>query len=161
MHHYFSLISIMETCMNKALWSVIFACCICLVSSGCFLKRSESPEEVKLYYEPPDRLIDDYTAMIEVEQVDWAWSELGFSFSDFESITVNPVMLLAQGPDQKMSDKIYQGLTLWAEESGLQLIDSGDLLCDVGIVELNLERSFFSKVNIFDESTDHFLLQSP
>jgi hypothetical protein len=130
-----------------------------LIHGGCFFRKSETDKEAKLYYEPPDRLIDDYTAMIEVEEVDWAWSELGFSFSDFHSITVNPVILLAQGPDQKMADKIYQGLTLWVEESDLQLSDSGDLLCEVAIVELNLERSFFNKVNIFDESTDHYLLQ--
>ena len=123
------------------------------------MKRSEPTEDVKLYYEPPERLIDDYTAMIEVEEVDWAWSELGFSFSDFQSITINPVVLLAEGPDQQMADEIYQGLTLWFEESDLQLSDSGELLCEMAIVELDLERSFISKVNIFDESTDHFLLQ--
>jgi len=145
--------------MIQTLRFVIFTCCIALLTSGCFLKRSESPEDAKFYYEPPERLIDDYTALIEVEQVDWAWSELGFSFSDFQSITVNPVMLLAEGPDQKMGEKIYQGLTLWFDESALQLSDSGDLLCEVAIVELNLERSFFNKVNIFDESTDHYLLQ--
>ena len=145
--------------MNKTLWFVIFTCCISLLTSGCFLKRSEPPKDAKLYYEPPERLIDNYTALIEVEEVDWAWSELGFSFSAFQSITVNPVMLLAEGPDQKMAEKIYQGLTLWFEESALQLSDSGDLLCEVAIVELKLERTFFNKVNIFDESTDHYLLQ--
>jgi len=149
----------MKNKMNQTVGFVICTCIICLLCSGCFLKRSEPPEDAKLYYEPPERLIDDYTAMIEVEEVDWAWSELGFSFSDFQSITVNPIVLLAEVPDQKMADKIYQGLTLWFEESDMQLSDSGELLCEVAIVELNLERSFFSKVNIFDESTDHFLLQ--
>ncbi len=149
----------MKIRMNKALGFVIYTCIISLLCSGCFLKRSEPSEDVKLYYEPPDRLIDDYTAMIEVEEVDWAWSELGFSFSDFQSITINPVVLLAEGSDQKTADEIYQGLTLWFEESDLQLSDAGDLICDVAIVESDLERSFISKVNIFDESTDHFLLQ--
>ena len=145
--------------MNKILRYTIFICCVLLLNGGCFLKRSEPDKEAKLYFEPPDRLIKDYTAMIEEEEVDWAWSELGFRFSDFQSITVNPVVVLVEGPDQKMADKIYQGLTLWFEESDIVLSDAGDLMCDVAIVDLNLERSFFSKVNIFDESTDHFLLQ--
>ena len=149
----------MKNRMNKTVGFIIYTCIISLLCTGCFLKRSEAPEDVKLYYEPPDRLIDDYTAMIEVEEVDWAWSELGFSFSDFQSITINPVVLLAEEPDQKMADEIYQGLTLWFEESELQLSDAGELICDVAIVELDLERSFISKINIFDESTDHFLLQ--
>ena len=129
------------------------------MSSGCFFKRSEHAKNEKLYYEPPERLIDDYTALIEEKEVDWAWSELGFTFSDFQSITVNPISVLVPAPDLKMADKIFQGLTLWFEESDIVLSNAGDLICNVAIVDLNLKRSFFSKLNLFDESTDYYWLQ--
>ena len=145
--------------MNKTLVYYLILCILFFMNSGCFFKRSDPSKNEKLYYEPPERLIDDYTALIEEEEVDWAWSELGFTFSNFQSITVNPVSVLVPAPDLKMADKIYQGLTLWFEDADIELSDTGELLCEVAITELKLERSFFSKVNLFDESTDYFSLQ--
>lgn len=144
--------------MKNILYS-LFICFVLLAPYGCFFKGEKSKPVDKLYFEPPDRLIDDYTSLIEGGKVDWAWSEIGFSFSNFESITVNPVAILAPGPDQNMATDIYKGLTLWFEESEIQLTDDGELLCEVAIVEMNLKKSFLQKVNIFNESTDHFLLQ--
>lgn len=144
--------------MKNILYS-LFICLVLLAPYGCFFKGEKSKPVDKLYFEPPDRLINDYTSLIEGGKVDWAWSEIGFSFSNFESITVNPVAILAPGPDQNMATDIYKGLTLWFEESEIQLTDDGELLCEVAIVEMNLKKSFLQKVNIFDESTDHFLLQ--
>jgi len=144
--------------MKNILYS-LFICFVLLAPYGCFFKGEKSKPVDKLYFEPPDRLINDYTSLIEGGKVDWAWSEIGFSFSNFESITVNPVAILAPGPDQNMATDIYKGLTLWFEESEIQLTDDGELLCEVAIVEMNLKKSFLQKVNIFDESTDHFLLQ--
>lgn len=144
--------------MKNILYS-LFICFVLLAPYGCFFKGEKSKPVDKLYFEPPDRLINDYTSLIEGGKVDWAWSEIGFSFSNFESITVNPVAILAPGPDQNMATDIYKGLTLWFEESEIQLTDDGELLCEVAIVEMNLKKSFLQKVNIFNESTDHFLLQ--
>lgn len=145
--------------MKKSILYSLFICLVLLVHYGCFFKNDKPKPVEKLYFEPPARLIDDYTSLIDGTKVDWAWSEIGFSFSNYESITVNPVAVLAPGPDQNMASDIYQGLTLWFEEAEIQLTDDGELLCDVAIVEMDLEKSFLEKVNVFDESTDHFLLQ--
>lgn len=144
--------------MKSVLYSLVI-CFVLLAHYGCFLKGDDPKPVEKLYFEPPDRLIDDYTALIDGGRVDWVWSELGFSFSNYESITVNPVAVLAPGPDHNMANDIFQGLTLWFEKADIQLIDDGELLCEVAIVEMKLDKSFFEKVNVFDESTDHFLLQ--
>lgn len=143
----------------KTLLYALFICSVILLQHGCFFKGKEPKPVEKLYFEPPDRLIDDYTSLIDGGRVDWAWSEIGFSFSNYGSITVNPVVVLAPGPDQNMASDIYKGLTLWFEEAQIQLIDQGELLLEVAIVEIDLEKTFFEKVNVFDESTDHFLLQ--
>ena len=129
------------------------------INYGCFFKGEKQKPVEKLYFEPPDRLINDYTSLIDGGKVDWAWSEIGFSFSNYESITVKPVAVLAPGPAHNNADDIYQGLTLWFEEAEIQLTDDGELLCEVAIVEMDLEKSFLEKVNIFDESTDYYLLQ--
>ena len=144
--------------MKSILYS-LFICFALLALYGCFFKNDNPQPGGKLYFEPPDRLIDDYTSLIEGRKVDWAWSEIGFNFSDYESITVNPVAVLAPRPDQNMANDIYQGLTLWFEEAEIQLTDDGELLCEVAIVEMDLEKSFLEKVNVFDESNDHFFLQ--
>jgi hypothetical protein len=134
-------------------------CLVLLTNQGCFLKSDKPKPEEKLYFEPPERLIDDYTSLIDGGKVDWAWSEIGFNLSNYESITVKPVAVLAPGPDQNMASKIYQGLTLWFEDAEIELVDDGELLCEAAIVEMKLKKSFLKKVNIFDESDDHFLLQ--
>jgi hypothetical protein len=144
--------------MKTRLYS-FFICLALLANYGCFFKGDKEKPIEKLYFEPPERLIDDYTSLIDGGKVDWAWSEIGFSFSNFKSITVKPVALLAPGPDHNMASDIYQGLTLWFEEADILLTDDGELLCEVAIVEMKLKKSFLKKVNIFDESTDHFLLQ--
>ena len=97
--------------------------------------------------------------MIEGAKVDWVWSELGFSFSNYNTITVNPVSVLAQGNHNNIANEIYQGLTRWFEEADIQVTETGELVLEIAIVDIKLERSFFNKVNIFDESTDHFFLQ--
>ena len=144
--------------MKSILYSFLI-CFVLVTQYGCFFKGEKPKPVEKLYFEPPERLIDDYTSLIDGGKVDWAWSEIGFSFSNYESITVNPVAVLVSGPEQKMAGDIYQGLTLWFEEAEIQLTDDGQLLCEVAIVELDLEKSFLQKVNVFDESTDYFLLQ--
>jgi hypothetical protein len=144
--------------MKSILYSLLL-CFVLVTHYGCFFKGEKPKPVEKLYFEPPERLIDDYTSLIDGGKVDWAWSEIGFSFSNYESITVNPVAVLVPGADQNTANDIYQGLTLWFEEAQIQLGDDGQLLCEVAIVELDLEKSFFQKVNVFDESTDHFLLQ--
>ena len=42
--------------------------------AGCSHKEHKSDT---LYYDPPPRLINDYTGMIEAEEVNWAWLRLG------------------------------------------------------------------------------------
>ena len=125
--------------------------------SGCFGRKAS--DTGRLYFEPPERVIDDYTGMIEREDVNWAWDELGFRFSNYQTITVKPVGLFVAVDDKGISEKIYKAMIAWFEDSVLQLSDEGELICESAIVELNLKRDFFTKWNPFDEDKNDLFLQ--
>ena len=147
----------MNTILSRLFPGCFTVLCLILMSSGC-LKSSSSPT-VKLYFEPPETLITDYTAMVEVEELNWAWTALGFRFSNYRSVTVNSVASLVAVTDKSVDEKLYRGLISWFEEAGIQLSDGGDLLCELAVVDLNLERSFLKKVNPFNEDNNDLVLE--
>src|SRR5512139_1143206 len=55
------------------------------VLSGCLGKDNTSG---RLYFEPPARLIDDYTGMVEVMELNWAWSQPGFKLGNYQNLSI-------------------------------------------------------------------------
>lgn len=131
-------------------------CFLCLLVGACLNRSGDNPG--KLYFEPPARLIDDYRGMVEVEELSFAWSQAGFRLSRYKNLTIKPVINLTGIEDGPIQALIYEGLIAWCEQSGLKLSDDGEISCEGAIVELNNERSFSDKVNVFrGEEIDFFL----
>jgi len=131
---------------------------LCLVfSTGC--KSTGEKKTEPLYFEPPDGLIDDYAGMFQTDEVNWAWNQIGFRFSNYPSVSLKPFHLFMHEGDRGLALKLDQGLLAWFNEAGITLSDRGTIVCEGAIVEAKLERGFFRKLNLFAEDKRDFLLE--
>lgn len=148
----------MNTLKRTVSCSLFIMLSLCLVcGTGC--KSSGETETDTLYFEPPDRLIDDYAGMFQTNEVNWAWNQIGFRFSNYPSLSLTPFHLFNHEPDQGLALKLDEGLLAWFNEAGITLSDSGTIVCEGAIVEAKLERGFFKKINLFAEDKRDFLLE--
>lgn len=131
---------------------IILACFL----FGCFNK---GPTTDRLYFEPPTRLIDNYSSMVEEEEVNWAWLKFDVRFGNYRSITIKPFQNLSFMDDQNISERLYKELTGWFKESGIEVSDNGEIICEGAVVELIIERGFFKKVNPLYERENDFYLE--
>ena len=141
--------------VNCFLLILLVLCIVC--NTGC--RSREKTGTDTLYFEPPDRLIDDYAGMFQTDEVNWAWNQIGFRFSNYPSISLTPFQLFMNETDQGLADQLTQGLLAWFKEAGIELSDSGTIVCEGAIVEAKLERGFFQKINLFAEDKRDFLLE--
>ena len=141
--------------VTYSLFIVLSLCLLC--TTAC--KSTGETETDALYFEPPDRLIDDYAGMFQTDEVNWAWNQIGFRFSNYPSISLTPFHLLMNETDQGLALKLDQGLLAWFKEVGIELSDSGTIICEGAIVEAKLQRGFFAKLNVFNEDRRDFLLE--
>ena len=133
--------------------SILFAC----LFAGCFNKRSTTD---RLFYEPPPRIIGDYTGMVEARELNWAWFRLGDRFSNYRSITIKPFQNLTSVKEQSVSERLSDGVIKWFEVNGIDVSsDNGDMICEGAIVELKLERDFLNKYNPLYEGKNDLLLE--
>jgi len=132
---------------------------LCLVcSTGC-KSTGKKNTTATLYFEPPDRLIDDYAGMVQTEEVNWAWNQVGFRFSNYQSLSLKPFHSFMDESDQGLALKLDQGLLAWFNEAGITLSERGTIVCEGAIVEAKLERGFFQKFNLFAADRRVFLLE--
>ena len=61
--------------------------------------------------------------------------------------------------DQNISERLYKELTGWFKESGIEVSDNGEIICEGAVVELEIERGFFKKVNPLYERENDFYLE--
>jgi len=145
-----------HTCTLTCALFIMLSLCL-LFTAAC--KSTGDAENDTLYFEPPDRLIDDYAGMIQTDAVNWAWTQIGFRFSNYQSLSLQPFHLFIHVGDQGLAQKLDQGLLAWFEQAGITLSDRGDIVCEGAIVEAKLERGFFKKLNLFAEDKRDFLLE--
>lgn len=124
--------------------------------SGCF-GRDATPG--RLYFEPPERLIDDYTGMVEVQELNWAWSQPGFKLGSYRSFSIKPVLNLTDVEDSAVAARIDEELSAWFEKNGFSLSDDGQIACEGAIVALKLDRSITEKKYIFREKAADLFLE--
>ena len=147
-----------HTCtLNYFLFIILGMCLLC--PAGC-----KSTEEMKttttLYFEPPRRLIEDYAGMFQTDQVNWAWSQIGFKFSNYQSLSLKPVHLIIDNKKgQGLASAFDQGFLDWFNETGVTLSERGTIFCEGAIVEAKLEKGFFEKINLFDEDKRDFMME--
>jgi len=141
---------------STLLFSVITSIVLITCMSGCMNKET-SP--VRLYYEPPQRLINDYRGMVSMEGIAWTWLKLGVRLGNYDSITLKPFHNFTLVEDQNITAVLYEDFKAWLDKSDLTLDNEGELICEVAIVELTLERDFINKVNPFYEKKDDLLLE--
>ena len=79
----------------------------------------------RLYFEPPERLIDDYTGMVEVMELNWAWAQPGFKLDNYQSLSLNPVINLTGVKDNGIARRVDEKLAAWFAENGFSLSESG------------------------------------
>ena len=128
--------------------SILLACLL----TGCFNKKSTTD---RLYFEQPPSIIGDYSGMVEVKELNWAWFRLGDSFGNYRSITVKPFQDLTSVKDQNVSEILSKGVIKWFEDNGIEISDNGDITCEGVVVELKLERAFLDKYNpLYEEKND-------
>ena len=129
--------------------TILFACHF----TGCFNKRSTTD---RLYYEPPPSIIADYTGMVEVKGINWAWFRLGDRFSHYRSITIKPFQNLTSVKEHNVTERLFKGVIKWFEDNGIEVSsDNGDMICEGAVVELKLERDFLNKYNpLYEEKND-------
>jgi len=130
---------------------------VCSLLAGCIHRGQISG---KLYFEPPARLIEDYTGMVEVDELNWAWTKPGFRMSSYGNLTLKPMSNFTGIEDSTIPARIYEGLTAWCEQAGLKLSDDGQITFEGAIVALHTERSFLQKINPFREDGNDFLLEA-
>ena len=148
----------MKTIKRTVSCSLFIMLSLCLVcSTGC--KSTGETKTETLYFEPPDRLIDDYAGMFQTDEVNWAWNQIGFRFSNYPSLSLTPFHLFMHEADQDLALKLDQGLLAWFNEAGITLADRGTIVCEGAIVEAKLERGFFKKLNLFADDKRDFLLE--
>ena len=141
---------------NYFLFILLGLCFLC--TAGC-KNTGEKKTTSTLYFDPPDRLISDYAGMFQTDQVNWAWTQIGFRFSNYQSISLQPFQLFIVGKDQGLARKLDQGLLDWFNEVGITISDSGTIICEGAIVEAKLEKGFFENLNVFDEDKRDFMLE--
>lgn len=144
--------------MKKLKTTVIALGMVCahMLLSGCF--NHDKPTG-RLYFEPPARLIDDYTGMVEVMELNWAWAQPGFTLSNYQSLSVKPVVNLTDVEDSTVAKHIDEALAAWFAQHGFILSESGQISCEGAIVALKLERTFFEKKFIFREKAADLFLE--
>ena len=131
--------------------SIISIC----IFMGCFLKAEKQP----LYFNPPAKLIEDYTGLMEGEEVNWVWLKLGTRLRSYPNFTIKPFENRTSLDDQGVTHTIHQGLLNWCKENEIMLSDNGELVCIGAVVELKLDRAFIYDVNPFYEKNDDFFLE--
>ena len=141
--------------VSCSLFLMLSLCLIC--STGC--KSTEEKNTGTLYFEPPDRLIDDYAGMFQTDEVNWAWNQVGFRFSNYQSLSLKPFHLFMEEADHGLALKLDQGLLAWFNEAGITLSDRGTIVCEGAVVEAKLEKGFFQKLNLFAADKRDFLLE--
>ncbi len=140
---------------GKLLFSVITIVLIsCMI--GCLNKENSAD---RLYFEPPQRLINDYRGMVSMEGIEWTWLKLGVHFGNYDSIALKPFQNLTLIDDQNITDVLYKEFMAWFEKSDLTLNNEGEIICEVAIVELKIERNFINRVNPFYEKKDDMWLE--
>lgn len=133
-------------------------CLFLAVTAAC--KSTGGSETVSLYFEPPDRLIDDYAGMVQTDEVNWVWTQVGFRLSNYTSLSLKPFQLFIDAPDRDISSKLDEGFSSWFKETGISLADSGAaIVCEGAVVKAKLERKFFEKINLFDDGNKDFFLE--
>ena len=135
---------------RKFIFSFIIILHFCFIT-GCMNKGAKNE---RLYFEPPLRLINDYTGMIEVKEINWVWLKLGVKFSNYRSITIKPFQDLTSIDDQNVCEKVHRELITWFENSDLEVSDAGEIICEGALVELKHKRNFIKGVNPFYEKVD-------
>lgn len=130
---------------------------ISLLLAGC---RHKGEPSGRLYFEPPARLLDTYAGMMEVDELNWAWTQPGFRLGNYPSLYITPLVNLSGVGDGGIDADIYEGLKTWCDQAGIQLSDDAQLSCEGAIVELKTERTFFEKISIFAEDRQDFLLEA-
>jgi hypothetical protein len=140
---------------GKLFFSVITILLIsCMI--GCLNKKNSTD---RLYYEPPQRLINDYRGMVSMEGIEWTWLKLGVRFGNYDSISLKPFQNLTLIDDQNISEGLYEDFMAWFEKSDLTLDNEGEIICEVAIVDLIIEREFLNRVNPFYEENIDLLLE--
>jgi len=132
---------------------------ICLLSPAACKSTEEKKKTNTLYFEPPGSLIEDYAGMFQTDQVNWAWTQIGFKFSNYQSLFLKPFHLFIDKKDQGLASNFDQGLLDWFNETGMTLSESGTIVCEGAIVEAKLEKGFLEKINLFDEDKRDFMLE--
>lgn len=130
--------------------------CVAMLLSGCF---GHDKTTGRLYFEPPARLIDDYTGMVEAMELNWAWAQPGFTLSNYQSLGLKPVVNLTGVEDSTVAKHIDEALAAWFTQHGFILSESGQISCEGAIVALKLERTFFEKKFIFREKAADLFLE--
>ena len=137
--------------VNKLIIAFFSILLVCLLT-GCFNKKSTTD---RLYFEQPPSIIGNYSGMVEVKELNWAWFRLGDRFGNYRSITVKPFQNLTSVIDQNVSERLYKGVIKWFEDNGIEVSDNGDIICEGAVVELQLERAFLNKYNpLYEEKND-------
>lgn len=130
--------------------------CMVMLLSGCFSKEKPAG---RLYFEPPARLIEDYTGMVEVMELNWAWAQPGFKLGNYQSLSLAPVSNLTEVKDSTVAKRVDEELTAWFTQNGFALSQGGQLSCEGAIVALKLERTFVEKKYIFREKAADLFLE--
>jgi hypothetical protein len=123
---------------------------------GCLNKKNSTD---RLYFEPPQSLINDYRGMVSMEGIEWSWLKLGVRFGNYDSISLKSFQNLTLIDDQNISDGLYENFMSWLEKSDLTLDNEGEIICEVAIVELIIERDLINRVNPFYEENKDLLLE--
>lgn len=132
--------------------------CLLIISlfTGC-LNRQSTTE--RLYFEPPLHIIADYGGMVEVKEVNWAWLRLGDRFGRYRSVTIKPFKNLTSVDDQNISQRLYEGVMQWFDDQGVEVSDTGELICKGALVAMKLERNFLDRYNPLYEDKDDLSLE--
>jgi len=136
----------------KLLITIVLISCII----GC-LNKGKSTD--RLYFEPPQRLIKDYRGMVSMEGIEWTWLKLGVRFGNYDSIALAPFQNLTLIDDQNITEVLYKDFMAWFEKSDLTIDNDGEIICEVAIVELKIERDLINRVNPFYEEQKDLLLE--
>ncbi len=144
----------MSHCRRKCLFLIITVISLSFLI-GCFLKGEKKPP----YFNPPAKIIDDYTGLMEGEEVNWVWLRLGVRLRSYPNITLKPFENLASIDDQGITNRIYKGLQAWFKENDIILLDDGELVCIGALIDLNPNRPFYYEYNPFYEKEDDLFIE--
>jgi len=97
--------------------------------------------------------------MVEVDELNWAWTQPGFRLSNYQSLALKPVINLTEVEDSTVAASLYEGLTAWFTDAGFKPSDSGQISCEGAIVALRLERTFWENRNPLREKEEDYAIQ--